>query len=55
MIAKLLSFLFLGILLALAYHLVLDIAYEHFFPIPLFILPIGTSLSLLFPHYYWRY
>jgi len=30
--AKLLSFLFLGILLALAYHLVLDIAYEHFFP-----------------------
>ena len=32
MMAKLLSFLFLGILVALGYHLVLDIAYEHFFP-----------------------
>ena len=29
---KLLSFLFLGILLALAYHQALALAYRHFFP-----------------------
>jgi hypothetical protein len=29
---KLLAFLFVGILVALAYHQAIDLAYEHFFP-----------------------
>jgi len=32
MTGKLLSFLFLGILLAISYHLAIDLIYGHFFP-----------------------
>ncbi len=53
---KLLIFLFVGILLALAYHQIMDLAYAHFFPtsrvyqnywyVPLIVVP-ALALALL--------